>query len=333
MALGQLGGIGHTLPNPHMLIRAFQTREALLSSRIEGTVADQQELLLAEVDKTKPPAENIREVRNYVDALKYGLNQLERLPVCLRLIRDCHQKLMRGVRGQEQRPGEFRDIQNYVGKPGGFANARFIPPPVPQMNEALDQLERFLHQETEIPALVRLALIHYQFEAIHPFRDGNGRIGRLLLPLLLCDWKLLSKPLFYLSAYFDQHREEYFAYLLAVSQKGEWDNWILFFLKGVAEQSRDALERAQKLLNLRDRYRAKMQSAQAPGAALLLLDSLFELPALTVPLAASKLKQTYPGAKRNVHRLVEFGILTEAPHTPYPKLFIAPEILALVSAF
>ncbi len=333
MALGQLSGIGHTLPNPHMLIRAFQQREALLSSRIEGTVADPQELLFAEVDKTKPPAENVREVRNYVDALNFGLKQLEKLPVCLRLIRECHQKLMRGVRGQEQRPGEFRDIQNYVGKPGGFANARYIPPPVQQMNGALDQLEKFLHEETKIPALIRLALIHYQFEAIHPFRDGNGRMGRLLLPLLLCDWKLLSKPLFYLSAYFDQHREAYFDHLLAISQRGDWDSWILFFLRGVAEQSRDALERAQKLLSLRDQYRAKIQAAHASGSVLLLLDSLFDLPALTVPLAATKLKHSYPGAKRNVLKLVEFGILAEAPQTQYPKLYLAPEILALVSAF
>jgi Fic family protein len=331
MALGQLNGIGHLLPNPHMLIRAFQQREALLSSRIEGTVADQQELLFAEVDRTKPPAENVLEVRNYIEALEFGLKQLPKLPVCLRLIKDCHQKLMKGVRGQEQRPGEFRDIQNYVGKPGGFSNARYIPTPVNRMNESLDQLEKFFHEESSIPALIRLALIHYQFEAIHPFRDGNGRIGRLLFPLLLCDWKLLSKPLFYLSAYFDQHREEYFDHLLAISQRGTWKEWILFFMKGIAEQSRDALERAQKLLSLRDAYRKKLQSAHASGSCLLLLDSLFELPALTVPLAVSKTDLTYPGAKQNVRKLVSFGILSEVPKTQYPKLFIAPDILKIVS--
>jgi len=190
-----LKGIGHLLPNPHMLIRVFQQREAILSSRIEGTVANQQELLFADVDRKKTPAENVREVANYVDALDFSLRQLEKLPVCLRLIQDAHRRLMQGVRGQEQRPGEFRDIQNYVGKPGGFGNARYIPPPVPQMKESLDHFEKFLHAGSEIPALIRLALIHYQFEAIHPFRDGNGRIGRLLLALLLCDWKFLSKPL------------------------------------------------------------------------------------------------------------------------------------------
>ncbi|MFZ0786884.1 MAG: Fic family protein [Candidatus Acidiferrales bacterium] len=331
-ALGQLDGIGRTLPNPHMLIRTFQQREALLSSRIEGTVADPQQLLFAEVDKTKTPAENVKEVRNYVDALNFSLNQLQRLPVCLRLIRDAHRKLMRGVRGQDQRPGDFRDVQNYVGKQGGFGNARYIPPPVVQMNDALECFEEFLHEETRIPPLIRLALVHYQFEAIHPFRDGNGRIGRLLLALLLCDWKLLSKPLFYLSGYFDHHRDEYFDHLLSVSQRGTWNDWILFFLVGVAEQAKDAVDRAQKLLALRDAYRVKMQSSHAPGSCLVLIDTLFELPALTVPLAAKKLNQSYAGAKLNVLKLVSAGILKEASKTQHPKLYVAPGILELVPA-
>jgi Fic family protein len=333
LALGRLQGIGQMLPNPHMLIRVFQQQEALSSSRIEGTVADQQELLFAEVDRKKTPAENVIEVRNYIDALNYSLKQLEKLPVCLRLIRDAHQKLMRGVRGQEQRPGEFRDIQNYVGKPGGFGNARYIPPPVQQMKESLERFELFLHEETKIPDLIRLALTHYQFEAIHPFRDGNGRIGRLLLALLLCDWKLLSKPLLYLSAYFENHRDEYFDHLLAVSQRGAWNDWIVFFLRGVAEQARDSADRAQKLFALRDEYRTKMQSAHAPGSCLLLIDSLFELPAISVPIAAGKLKMSYPGANRNVLKLVEAGILRAALPRRHPQFYIAPGILDLVSAF
>lgn len=333
LALGQLQGIGHMLPNPHMLIRVFQQQEALSSSRIEGTVADQQELLFAEVDRKENPAENVREVRNYVDALNYSLKQLEKLPVCLRLIRDAHQRLMRGVRGQEQRPGEFRDVQNYVGKPGGFRNARYIPPPVQQMHDALARFEVYLHEETRIPALIRLALIHYQFEAIHPFRDGNGRIGRLLLALLLCDWKLLTKPLLYLSGYFDHHRDEYFGHLLSVSQRGTWNDWIVFFLRGIAEQARDAAERAQKLLSLRDQYRTKMQSAHAPGSCLLLIDSLFELPALSVPIAARKLKMSYPGANKNILKLVNAGILKAATKRMYPQFYVAPGILEIASTF
>ena len=190
-----------------------------------------------------------------------------------------------------------------------------------------------MHEETQIPPLIRLALIHYQFEAIYPFGDGNGRIGRLLLALLLCDWKLQSKPLLYLSAYLDRHRDEYFGHLLAVSQRGAWNVWIVFFLKGVAEQARDAADRAQKLLALRDEYRTRMQALHAPGSCLLLIDDLFELPALTVPLAADKLKLSYPGAKRNVTKLVEAGVLKETPERQHPKLYIASGVLELVSAF
>jgi Fic family protein len=333
LALGQLSGIGQTLPNPHMLIRAFQQREALLSSRIEGTIADQRDLLFADLTKPKELTANVREVQNYVYALNIGLRRLKDLPVCLRLIREVHQRLMRRVRGHEQRPGEFRDIQNYVGKPGGFRNARYIPPPVAQMLGSLSHFETVLHDQMQIPALIRLALIHYQFEAIHPFRDGNGRVGRLLISLLLCDWKLLSKPLLYLSAYFDNHRDEYFDHLLAISQRGTWNEWITFFLRGVAEQSRDAVDRAQKLLALRDQYRDKLKTAHAPGSCLHLIDELFEVPALTIPSAAEKLKMAYPSAKRNILKLVAAGILEETPEREHPRLYLAPGILQLVSAF
>ncbi len=278
LALGYLRGSAQTLPNPHMLIRAFQQREALLSSRIEGTVADPQELLFADVKKQDSMTPNVREVRNYVEALNHGLKLLDTIPVSLRLIRELHIKLMHGVRGQEQRPGEFRDIPNYIGRPGGFENARYIPPPVPEMISALDQFERFIHEDSDIPAVVKLALIHYQFEAIHPFRDGNGRIGRLVLSLLLCDWKLLPKPLLYLSAYFDQHREAYFDHLLSVSQRGEWNDWIAFFLKGVAEQAYDAVERSRKLPICGFSTQEKLHNAHASGLTLKLVDCLFDLP-------------------------------------------------------
>jgi Fic family protein len=333
LALGYLRGSAQTLPNPHMLIRAFQQREALLSSRIEGTVADPQELLFADVKKQDSMTPNVREVRNYVEALNHGLKLLDKIPVSLRLIRELHIKLMHGVRGQEQRPGEFRDVPNYIGRPGGFENARYIPPPVPEMILALDQFERFIHEESDIPAVVKLALIHYQFEAIHPFRDGNGRIGRLILSLLLCDWKLLPKPLLYLSAYFDQHREEYFDHLLSVSQRGEWNDWIAFFLKGVAEQAYDAVERSRKLLDLRLQYQEKLHKAHASGLTLKLVDCLFDLPAMTVPLAKVKLHVSYPGAKHTVLKLVDAGILQATDEKHHPKLYLANGILGLISAF
>jgi len=333
LALGYLRGSAQTLPNPHMLIRAFQQREALLSSRIEGTIADPQELLFADVKKLETLTPNVREVRNYVDALNFGLGQLEKMPVSLRLIRDLHKTLMHGVRGQEQRPGEFRDIPNYIGRPGGFENARYIPPPVPEMMSALDEFEKFMHSESDIPALVKLALIHYQFEAIHPFRDGNGRIGRLLLSLLLCDWKLLPKPLLYLSAYLDKHHDAYFDHLLAVSQQGAWSNWIVFFLQGIAEQALDAVERSRKLLDLRLQYHAKLHATHASALTMKLVDCLFDLPAMTVPLAQSKLHVSYPGAKHNVLKLVNAGILQLSEGKHHPKLYLAPGVLELISAF
>jgi Fic family protein len=240
---------------------------------------------------------------------------------------------MHGVRGQEQRPGDFRDIPNYIGRPGGFENARYIPPPVREMTFALNQLEKFMHSESDIPALVKLALVHYQFEAIHPFRDGNGRIGRLLLSLLLCDWKLLPKPLLYLSAYFDKHRDAYFDHLLAVSQRGAWNDWIAFFLQGIAEQSLDAVERSKKLLELRLEYQVKLQANRASALTLRLVDCLFDLPAMTVPLAQTKLHVSYPGAKHNVLKLVSAGILQLADGRHHPKLYLAPGILELISAF
>jgi len=334
LSLGRLDGKAQTLPNPHMLIRVFQQQEALLSSRIEGTIADPQELLLAEVSRGAPPSSGVREVRNYMDALDRGLRQLQELPVSLRLIRDAHRRLMRGVRGQEQRPGEFRDIQNYIGKPGGFSNARFVPPPVAEMRECLDAFEKFLHSEDDLPALVRLAFIHYQFEAIHPFRDGNGRIGRLLLVILLCDWKLLSHPLIYLSGYFDKHRDAYLDHLLAVSQRGAWEEWLRFFLQAVDEQAREAFERATSLLALREQYRERLQALRASSAALRLVDALFVRPILTVPVARGLLKMTYRGAQQVLLKLERAKIITEWRRVSggRPKAFFAEEIIRLTSA-
>lgn len=332
-ALGYLHGSAQISPNPHMLIRVFQQREALLSSRIEGTVADAQDLLLADIAKPETLPQNVLEVYNYVDALNYGLSQLEKLPVSLRMIRELHKRLLHGVRGQQNRLGEFRDVPNYVGKPGGFQNARYIPPPVAEMHSALNLFEKFVHEESQIPALVRLALIHYQFEAIHPFRDGNGRIGRLLISLLLCSWRLLPKPLLYLSAYLDKYRDEYFDHLSEVSRRGAWNDWIAFFLQGVAEQAHDAVDRSRKLLDLRTEYHAKMHAGRSSAKTIQLIDHLFVLPVMTVPLAQKTLHMSYPGAEHNIQKLVAAGILQPLEGRHHPKLYRAPGILELVSAF
>jgi len=331
-ALGELAGVGHRLPNPHLLIGAFLRREAVLSSRIEGTLATAQELLLFEVMPTEPPrTPDVREVANYVRALEHGLKRLKELPVSLRLLRELHEVLMHGVRGQEKHPGEFRTIQNYIGRPGTpLQEARFVPPPPAEMQQSLHELEKYLHRESEWPFLVELALIHYQFEAIHPFIDGNGRIGRLLISLLLCERKLLPQPLLYLSAYFERHKNEYYDHLLRVSQKGAWLDWIRFFLRGIAEQSRDAVIRSARLLALWEQYRTTMQTPRASALILRLIDYLFSYPALTIPQASQMLNLTFRSAQANVQRLVEAGILVERTGGRRNRIFVAPEIVSLI---
>ena len=229
IAVGTLSGLGETLPNPHLLIYPFIRREAVLSSRIEGTRSSLSDLLLFEATKIEKQRD-VKEVQNYVHAMEYGLKRLNELPLSLRFIRELHSILMEGVRGEQATPGEFRQSQNWIGPPGcTLDEAIFIPPPVPQMQECLNQLEDFLHTEKDLPLLVRLALVHYQFEAVHPFLDGNGRIGRLLITLFLCQRKVLTKPLLYLSAFFERHRQDYYDLLLKVSREAGWREWIEFF--------------------------------------------------------------------------------------------------------
>ncbi len=332
--LGELAGVGKMLPNPRMLIGPFLRREAVLSSRIEGTLATEEELLLFEInpsgDVKKP---DVKEVANYVQALEYGFKRIKDLPVCLRLIRELHEKLMEGVRGAGKGPGEFRKIQNYIGKRGeSIEKARLVPPPVVELGQALNGFEKFLSERSEFPLLIELALTHYQFETIHPFVDGNGRIGRLLLSLLLCERGPLPKPLLYLSAYFENHREQYVDLLLAVSQKGDWFAWINFFLRGVAEQCEDATTRSRKLLELRQRYRMRMQKARASSLGLDLVDALFSSPAITIPAAAERLKITYPSAQLIVRKLEANGILKEATGNQRNKVYLASEILEIVTS-
>ncbi|HZL80109.1 MAG TPA: Fic family protein [Candidatus Limnocylindrales bacterium] len=330
--LGRLAGAGQNLPNPHLLIGSFLRREAILSSRIEGTVSTADELLLFEIESpAEPPKPDVREVSNYVRAMEYGLKRLDELPVCLRLVGELHEKLMQGVRGYAQRPGEFRNVQNYIGQQGQPINtARFVPPPVEQMHQSLQELEKFWGNPSELPVLVELALIHYQFEAIHPFRDGNGRIGRLLITLLLCERKLLPQPLLYLSAYLERNRNAYMDHLLAISQRGAWVEWVNFFLRGVAEQSQDAVERLNRLLELWRGYRQKLQLAQSSALCLKLVDELFRIPAITVTGAAKLLDVTHRAAQLNVNKLVAGGILKEVTHRKRNRIYVATEIVQTI---
>lgn len=334
--LGNLSGIGVLLPNPDLLITPYIKREAVLSSRIEGTQASLSDLFYFEAaskEEKKRETERIDvlEVVNYVKAMNYGIRRLKELPLCLRLIREIHKELMRGVRREDSTPGEFRRSQNWIGPPGCTLNeAVFVPPPVPEMTEALGQFEKFLHDRGNFPSLIQCALIHYQFEAIHPFLDGNGRIGRLLITLFLCERESLVYPLLYLSAFFEKYRFKYYDRLLAVSQKGEWDEWIKFFLRGVAVQSKDAVENSKSILALLDKYREIIQKPRTSIYVVRLLKEIFLNPFVTIPYASKRLKTTYPTAKAAVDRLIEAKILFEVTDKRWGKVFCAKELLDLL---
>jgi len=327
LALGTLSGLGETLPNPHLLIYPFIRREAVLSSRIEGTQSSLSDLLLFEATRVEKQRD-VKEVQNYVRAMEYGLKRLEELPLSLRLIRELHGILMEGVRGEQATPGEFRRSQNWIGPPGCSLNeATFVPPPVTEMQDALDQLEKFLHADTNLPPLVELALIHYQFETIHPFLDGNGRIGRLLITLFLCQRGILTKPLLYLSVFFEHHRQEYYGHLQEVSQRGAWRQWIEFFSQAVIEQSGDAVRRARRLLDLHRSYYQTSMEKRLPPTAGQLVELIFMRPVLNAKIAQEFLKVTFPGAQKAINALIEEGILAEVTGGRRNKAYAAKEIL------
>jgi Fic family protein len=334
-ALGELSGIGRTLQNPYLLIRPFMRREAVASSKIEGTVTTLTELFLFEVDQEKGGATtDTREVLNYVRALEHALSRLDKLPISSRLIKEAHKILMRNVekhRGAAIIPGEYRTDQNWIGA-RLIENARYVPPPPNEAIEAMSDLEKYINKlDDSLPTLIHLALIHYQFEAIHPFPDGNGRVGRLLIPLILCERKEISQPLLYLSTYFEKHYDEYIDNLLAVSQFGLWGRWIEFFLSGVEEACKDAITRAQTLLDLQQTYRQKIQRARSSALLGRLIDSLFEHPAISVPYTAEKLEISYNAAKHNIEVLIEHQILRPSSADTRPKYFVASEIVSVMS--
>jgi Fic family protein len=327
--LGRLASLADTLPSPHILVRPFIRREAVLSSRIEGTRASLVDLYHYESAQLSflEDASDVREVHNCVRALDYGLER-SKTPVSLRLIREMHGLLMEGVRGEHLTPGEFRRSQNWIGPPGStIESATIVPPPVDEMYQALDAIEKFIHAPSDIPQLARVGLIHYQFEAIHPFLDGNGRVGRLLVILLLIEWGLISQPLLYLSAFFEAHRLDYYDRLLAVSQRGDWESWLLFFLKGVSSQSLDAIARIERLGKLRTAYRERLRSERAAARLLQTLDVLFERPILNIRQLEAALDVPYRTAQRYVERLEEQGILREVTGQARNRLYRADDII------
>ena len=334
-ALGELRGLGGALANPNLLNRPLARQEAVLSSRIEGTRASLDDLLAYEATQLSflEPGSDVREVHNYVRALEYGLERINTLPVSLRLIRELHARLIEGVRGDVWTPGEFRRSQNWIGPAGStLETALYVPPPVDDMLAALGDLENFIHASSDLPPLIRLGLIHYQFEAIHPFLDGNGRVGRLLIALLLSAWQLLPQPLLYLSAYFESNRREYYALLLAVSQRAAWEEWLLYFLEGVRQQSLDTVDRISRLQTLRAQYQARLQTRRAPARLLRAVDLFFAQPVLTARQVEAALGINFSGAQRLIDQFVQAGLLREITGGKRNRVYRADEILVIIQS-
>ncbi|MYE89853.1 Fic family protein, partial [Candidatus Poribacteria bacterium] len=285
-------------------------------------------LFLFEADDTEPPlVSDVKEIINYVRAMEYGIKRLEDLPVSSRLICEIHEILMEGVRGKGATPGLIRTSQNWIGSPGcDLTDATYVPPPEQEMKQCFSDLEKYIHSDPQEPALIQCALVHYQFEAIHPFLDGNGRIGRLLITFMLLEKGLLSQPLLYLSDFFEQHREEYYKLLLNVSQKGDWKAWFTFFLNGVRQQSEDALSTIQKLLNLQSEYRALGTGRKVPKSVNRLIDYLFASPIISISALSKAWKMPFPTVQRGVDYLIEKDILKEVTGGRRNRLFTAHEI-------
>lgn len=343
--IGRLAGEGARLPNPHLLMRPFIRREAVLSSRIEGTQATLGELLADEAGAAvgRSPDE-LREVGNYVAALEYGIKRLERLPLSLRLVRELHARLMKGVRGERATPGEFRRSQNWIGTPGcTLSQASYVPPPPTDLMDCLGGWETFLH-ERDTPPLVQAALAHYQFEAIHPFLDGNGRVGRLLITLFLVERKILPTPLLYLSAFFEATRRDYYDLLSAVSARGEWEPWLVYFLNGVARQSADALSRAERINKLLETWRIEVSrlspgpKGRRPSTAggrpseipTRLLEMIAANPFITINKAAEQLKIAYTTAQRGIDKLERLDIVRLASKAQRSRVYCAKAIFEIL---
>lgn len=333
-ALGRLDGSVLTLPNPDLFVFMYVRKEAVLSSQIEGTQSSLQDLLAAEAqlfEQTLP--HDVDEVINYVRAMNHGLARLAELPVSVRLIREIHAELMRGVRGGRLQPGELRTSQNWIGPAGCTLNtATFVPPPHHAVPAALGDLETFLHAADELPPLVKIALAHVQFETIHPFLDGNGRVGRLLITFLLTERGVLHKPVLYLSHYFKQHRQTYYEHLQAVRDQGAWEAWLAFFLRGVIAVAGEAAETARRILQLREQHRAAItaQLGRAAGNGHKVLESLFDRPIVAVNDVQKMTGTTYAAANSLVSRLVKLDVLSEMTgyarnrrfrYAPYIALF------------
>ena len=336
-ALGELNGVMTTLPDPYLLIRPLEAREALSSSSMEGTYTTVDALLLAEAGyESARQTADTREVRNYARALRNAIRSLDDLPLCLRTIRTAHADLLRGVgksRGAAAEAGEFKSSQNWIGA-ASIRNARFVPPPPDLARERMHALELYIQRldRDGLPALLDAALIHYQFETIHPFADGNGRVGRILIPIMLFDRKALSHPALFMSPYFETRKDDYIDRMFFVSQQGKWTDWIVFFLTAVEQTCRQTIATANTLFALRERYRTLLQEAGRSALLLKIVDYLFVNPVFSTPQLAAYLDITYRAAQNNIEIVKRVGAIEEVPDTSHPKYFAARDIMQTITS-
>ena len=320
LALGQLSGIASLLPNPDLFVAMYVKKEAVLSSQIEGIQCTLDDVLQQEVDEDGVRTKDISEVVNYVNAMNYGIERLKTLPLSLRLIREMHERLMQGVRGEHKDPGEFRRSQNWIGPQGcTLTNASFVPPPVHLLQNALSNFESFMHNRGQLPIAIQCAILHAQFETIHPFLDGNGRVGRLLVSLLLHERNVLKQPLLYISLYLKQNRLDYYDRLTAVRQNGDWEGWVKFFLRGVVQVSNEASLTAQRIVEFREKV---LFNARSMGKnELALVDHLFSQPIMDIRTAERLLGCSYVTASNALQNFVKSGYVTEATGQKRNKLY------------
>ncbi len=333
LALGRLDGSVLTLPHPDLFVFMYVRKEAVLSSQIEGTQSSLQDLLAAEARILSPDRpSDVREVINYIEAMNYGLNRLKDLPVSVRMIKEIHEKLLRGVRGGRLTPGELRSSQNWIGPSGCSLNeATFVPPPPDQLPNVLGELEKFIHSREDMPLLIKVGLAHAQFETIHPFLDGNGRVGRLLISFLLCERGVLHKPVLYLSHYLKRHRQEYYDRLQAIRDSGDWEGWLEFFLKGIIEVSKQATETARSILRLRENLRDSITRnlGGVAGNGLKVLEHLFRHPIISVNEVKTLTGTTFAAANQLVQRLVEYRVIREMTGQARHRRFQFDDYVAL----
>jgi Fic family protein len=331
-AIGRLDGEIRNMPNPDFFVAMYVRREAVLSSQIEGTQSTLEDLLAVELTpKIADFSGDVDEIVNYVRAMNYGLERVSNLPLSLRLIREIHGELLQGVRGATKRPGDFRVDQNFIAPAGDadIADATFVPPAVADMHAALNDFERFLHDASDLPVLLHVGLAHAQFETIHPFMDGNGRVGRLLITFLLVHRGVLHKPLLYISLYLKRNREAYYDRLMAIREKGDWEGWLKFFVRGVAETAEEATLKARAIVELRETQRAQIQDAKLPTNALRVLDLVYNRPLFDVSLVSAELGVSFATANKLIDQLGSLGLFEETTGRKRGRVFRFAPYLAL----